>query len=48
MEAGKTMATLATVLESEGLEVLDHYDSREGADTVYSSVVFRGDDTAGI
>ena len=47
MEVVKTMATLAAVLENEGLEVLDHYDSRERADSVHSSVVFRGDDSDG-
>ena len=43
----KTMATLAVALQSAGIEVVDHYDSKERADTVHSSVVFYGDDTAG-
>ena len=45
MEAGKTMATMADLLKSEGLEVLDHYDSQ--SDTAHSSVVFHGDDNKG-
>ena len=39
------MAILAAVLEREGLEVADYYDS--GADTVHSGVVFYGDDAEG-
>ena len=40
------MVALAAVLEAEGLEVVDHYDSGEKADTAHSSVVFYGDDSA--
>ena len=42
------MAALVAVLEADGIEVVDCYDSREKADTVYSSVVFRGGDGAGL
>ena len=45
MNQGKTMATLATVLKQEGLEVVDHCESE--SDTAHSSVVFRGDDATG-
>ena len=39
------MAALAAVLENEGVEVVDHRDSR--TDTAHSQVVFRGDDSEG-
>ena len=45
MIQGKTVAALAAVLKEEGVEVVDHHDSR--TDTAHSSVVFRGDDATG-
>ena len=45
MNRSKTMATLAAVLESKGLEILDHCESE--SDTAHSQVVFRGDDATG-
>ena len=42
------MAVHAGILHAEGVEALDHYDSRERPDTVHSSVVSRGGDDAGL
>ena len=44
----KTMAALATVLEQAGIETVDQYESDGREESPYSSVVFYGDDGAGI
>ena len=47
VKQGKTMARLVEILREQGIEVVDHYDSRDRADTVHSSVVFYGDEEVG-